>query len=146
MRSLTSDVNGLEGEPLHSSALPKDIASLNIARQQELAEPLVLFWRLELQIKKQMIKTTIGAPIGLLDTVITSLRPRFKSSSEGPLRPVWEVAASGTANIYIYILVKTTIRAVNTSLDTVIIFLGPTKIRTFMLTSGAGGTELCRLH
>jgi len=58
MKRLTSDVNGLEGEPLHSSALPKDIASLNIARQQELAEPLVRFWRLELQIK-QMVKTTI---------------------------------------------------------------------------------------
>ena len=33
MKSLTSDVNRLEGEPLQSSALPKDITSLNIARQ-----------------------------------------------------------------------------------------------------------------
>ena len=32
MKSLASDVNGLEGEPLHPSALPKDIASLNVAR------------------------------------------------------------------------------------------------------------------
>jgi len=58
MKSLTSDVNGLEGEPLQSSALPKDIASLNIARQQELAEPLFKCRRLELQTK-QMVKTTI---------------------------------------------------------------------------------------
>ena len=50
MKSLTSDMNGLEGEPLQSSALPKDIASLNIARQQELAEPLFKFRRLKLQI------------------------------------------------------------------------------------------------
>ena len=33
MKSLTSDVNGLEGEPLQSSACPKDIAGLNVARQ-----------------------------------------------------------------------------------------------------------------
>ena len=33
MKSLTSDVNRLKGEPLQSPALPKDIASLNIARQ-----------------------------------------------------------------------------------------------------------------
>ena len=33
MESLTSDVNGLEGKPLQSSARPKDIASLNMARQ-----------------------------------------------------------------------------------------------------------------
>ena len=52
MKSLTSDVNGLEVEPLQSSALPKDIASLNVARQQELAEPLFKFRRLELQINK----------------------------------------------------------------------------------------------
>jgi len=32
MESLTSDVIGLEGEPLQSSARPKDIASLNVAR------------------------------------------------------------------------------------------------------------------
>jgi len=37
MKRLTSDANDLEGEPLQSSALPKDIASLNTARQQELA-------------------------------------------------------------------------------------------------------------
>ena len=47
-----SDVNGLEGEPLPPSALPKDIASLNVARQQELEEPLFKFRRLELQINK----------------------------------------------------------------------------------------------
>ena len=58
MKSLTSNVNGLEGKPLHSSALPKDIASLNIAGQQELAERLFKFRRLELQIK-QMVKPTI---------------------------------------------------------------------------------------
>ena len=52
MKSLTSDVNGLAGEPLQSSALPEDITSLNIARQQELAEPLFEFRRLELQIKQ----------------------------------------------------------------------------------------------
>ena len=51
MKGLASDVNGLEGEPLHSSARPKDIASLNIARQQELPERLFKFRRLELQIK-----------------------------------------------------------------------------------------------
>jgi len=55
MKGLTSNVNGLEGEPLHSSALSKDIASLNIARQQELAEPFFKFRGLELQIK-QMVK------------------------------------------------------------------------------------------
>ena len=33
MESLTSDVNGLEGKPLHSSARLKDIASLNMAQQ-----------------------------------------------------------------------------------------------------------------
>ena len=32
MKSLTSDVNGLEGEPFHPSTLLKDIASLNVAR------------------------------------------------------------------------------------------------------------------
>ena len=32
MKSLTSDVNDLKGEPLQSSARPKDIASLNVAR------------------------------------------------------------------------------------------------------------------
>ena len=58
MKSLTSDVDGLEGEPLHSSALPKDIASLNIARQQELAQLLFEFRRLELQIR-QIVKTII---------------------------------------------------------------------------------------
>ena len=58
VKSLTSYVNGLEGEPLHSSALPKDISSLNVARQQELAEPLFKFRRLELQ-KNKMIKTMI---------------------------------------------------------------------------------------
>ena len=51
MKSLTSDVNGLEGEPPHSPALPKDISSLNVARQQELAEPLFKFRGLELQRK-----------------------------------------------------------------------------------------------
>ena len=51
MKSLTSDVNGLEGEPLHSSARPNDITSLNVARQQEPAEPLFKFWCLELQIE-----------------------------------------------------------------------------------------------
>ena len=30
MKSLKNDMSGLEGEPLHSSARPKDIASLNI--------------------------------------------------------------------------------------------------------------------
>jgi hypothetical protein len=58
MKCLTSDVNGLEREPLHSSAFPKYISSLNIARQQELAERLVKFRSLELQVK-QMVKTTI---------------------------------------------------------------------------------------
>ena len=48
MKSLTSDVNGLEGEPLQSSACPNDVAGLNVARQQELAEPLFRSWRLEL--------------------------------------------------------------------------------------------------
>ena len=48
MKSLTSDANGLEGEPLQSSARPKDIAGLNAARQQELAERLFKFRRLEL--------------------------------------------------------------------------------------------------
>ena len=57
MKSLTSDVNGLEGEPLQSSACPKDIASLNVARQQELEESLFRFRRLEQQIE-QLVKTT----------------------------------------------------------------------------------------
>jgi len=57
MKGLTSDVNCLEGEPLHSSALPKDIASLNIARQQELAEPCFEVRRLELQLKNIVKKT-----------------------------------------------------------------------------------------
>ena len=52
MKSLTSDVNGLEGEPLQSPALPEDIAGLNIARQQELAELLFKFRRLKLQINE----------------------------------------------------------------------------------------------
>ena len=56
MKSLTSDVNGLEGEPLQSSARPKDIASLSVARQQELAERLFKYRRLELQMK-QLVKT-----------------------------------------------------------------------------------------
>jgi hypothetical protein len=74
MKCLTSDVNGLKGEPLHSSAFPKYISSLNIARQQELAERLVKFRRLELQIK-QIVKTTLRTPSTLLDTVINSLGP-----------------------------------------------------------------------
>ena len=57
MKSLTSDVNSLEGEPLQSSACPKDVAGLNVARQQELAEPLFRFRRLELQ-RKRLVKTT----------------------------------------------------------------------------------------
>jgi len=57
MKRLASDVNGLEGEPLHSSACPKDIASLNVARQQELAERLFKFRCLKLEIKG-MVKTT----------------------------------------------------------------------------------------
>ena len=57
MESLTGDVNGLEGEPLQSSACPKDVAGLNVARQQELAEPLFKYRRLELQIKR-LVKTT----------------------------------------------------------------------------------------
>jgi hypothetical protein len=85
MKGLTCDVNGLEGEPLHSSALPKYIASLNIGRQQELAQWLAKFRRLELQIK-QMVKAALRTPSALLDTVITSLGPCFKSWSEGPLR------------------------------------------------------------
>ena len=31
VKSLTGNVNGLEGEPLQSSARPKDIAGLNVA-------------------------------------------------------------------------------------------------------------------
>ena len=31
MKSLTGDVNGLEGEPLQSSACPKDVTGLNVA-------------------------------------------------------------------------------------------------------------------
>jgi hypothetical protein len=58
MKSLASDVNSLEGEPLHSSARPNDIASLNVARQQELAEPLFKHRCLELQTRK-MINTTM---------------------------------------------------------------------------------------
>ena len=58
VKSLTSDVNGLEGEPLQSSAGTKDIASLNVARQQEFAERLFKFRRLELQINN-WLKTTI---------------------------------------------------------------------------------------
>jgi hypothetical protein len=85
MKCLTSDMNGLEGEPLHTPALPKYIASLNIARQQELAERFFKFRRLELQIN-QIVKTTTQAPNTLLDTVMSSLRPRFTSWSEGPLR------------------------------------------------------------
>ena len=49
MKSLASDVNGLEGEPFHPSACPKDISSLNVTRQQEPAEPLFKVWCLELQ-------------------------------------------------------------------------------------------------
>ena len=52
MESLTSDVNTLEGEPLQSSARPKDIAGLNVARRQELAETLFKFQRLKLQMKR----------------------------------------------------------------------------------------------
>ena len=54
MKSLTSDVNSLEREPLHSSARPNDIASLNVARFQELAEPLIKCRGLELQIKEMV--------------------------------------------------------------------------------------------
>ena len=57
MKSLTSDVNSLEREPLHSSARPNDIASLNVARQQEPAEPLFKFRGLELQTK-EMVKSS----------------------------------------------------------------------------------------
>ena len=57
VKGLTGDVNSLEGEPLQSSALPEDIASLNVARQQELAEPLFKFRHLGLQIK-QLVKRT----------------------------------------------------------------------------------------
>jgi len=49
MKSLASDVNGLEREPFHPSARSEDISSLNVARRQELAEPLFEFWCLELQ-------------------------------------------------------------------------------------------------
>jgi len=35
VKSLASDVNSLEGEPLDSSARPNDIASLDVARQEE---------------------------------------------------------------------------------------------------------------
>ena len=52
MKSLTSDVDSLEGEPLHSFAGSNDITSLNVARQQELAEPLFKLRCLELQNKK----------------------------------------------------------------------------------------------
>ena len=61
MKRLTSDVNSLEGEPPHSSACSNDITSLNIARQQEPAEPLFKFWCLELQMK-QIVKSTICEP------------------------------------------------------------------------------------
>src|SRR5258706_12365545 len=91
MRSLMSDVNSLEGEPLHSSARPNDIASLNVARQQEPAEPFFKFRCLELQIK-DVVKSSICAPHTLLVTVITSLGPRFESWSEatrGCELPVW---------------------------------------------------------
>ena len=81
MKRLTSDVNSLKGEPLHSSARPKDIASLNVARQQELAERFFRFRCLELQIK-DMVKPGICEPHTLLATVITSPGPRFKSWSE----------------------------------------------------------------
>ena len=81
MKSLTSDVNSLEGEPLHSSARPNDIASLNVARQQELAGTFFKFRGLELQIK-EMVKSSICAPHTLLGTVIISLGPRFKRLSE----------------------------------------------------------------
>src|SRR5258706_12067863 len=82
MRSLMSDVNSLEGEPLHSSACPNDIAGLNVARQQEPAEPFFKFRCLELQIK-DMVKSSVCAPHTLLATVITSLGPRFKNWSKG---------------------------------------------------------------
>ena len=52
VKSLTSDVNGLEGEPLQSFARLKDIASMNVARQQELAERLFKYRRLEPQMKQ----------------------------------------------------------------------------------------------
>jgi len=55
MKSLTSDANDLQGEPLQFSALLKDITSLNVARQQELVERLFKIRRLELQIG-QLVK------------------------------------------------------------------------------------------
>ena len=56
MKSLTGNVNGLEGEPLQSSARPKDIAGLNVARQQELADSLFIFRHLGLQMKQLVRK------------------------------------------------------------------------------------------
>jgi len=41
--SFTSDVNGTDGKLLYTSARPKDIVSLNVARHQELAEALSNF-------------------------------------------------------------------------------------------------------
>ena len=61
MKSLTSDVNGLEGEPRQSSARPKDIASLNIARQQELADPHFKFRCLILQTKRLVRNESMSA-------------------------------------------------------------------------------------
>ena len=81
MKSLMSDVNGLEGEPLHSSARPNDIASLNVARQQEPAEPFVKFRCVELQIK-DTVKSSVCVRHPLLATVRTFLGPRFKDWSE----------------------------------------------------------------
>ena len=61
MKSLTGNVNGLEGEPLQSSACPKDIAGLNVARQQELADSLFIFRHLELQMKQLVRKDNTSA-------------------------------------------------------------------------------------
>ena len=61
MKSLTGNVNGLEGEPIQSSARPKDIAGLNVARQQELADSLFIFRHLELQMKQLIRKYNTGA-------------------------------------------------------------------------------------
>src|SRR5258706_10464124 len=85
MKCLMSDVDSLEGEPLHSSARPDDIASLNVARQQEPAEPFFKFRSLELQIK-DMVKSSVCVPHTLLATVITSPGPRFE---------IWSEAARG---------------------------------------------------
>ena len=58
VKSLASNVNGLEGEPLHSSAGPDNISGLDVARQQELAELFFKFRCLELWIGR-MVKMTI---------------------------------------------------------------------------------------